>query len=78
MTDTDRVKYGMVVVVMLSAGSCDIYPGHACVQSVITAADGLPFATREEVDAEATRWPAWCAPHTVFLTPSPHLDGGSR
>lgn len=70
MTAEDRLRYGYVVVTLLSEGSCAIFDGRDCVQGVIVAADGLPFASKDEADAEANRWPAWCCPHTMFLTRS--------
>jgi hypothetical protein len=68
MTDEERIRYGMVVVTLLSAGGCDAFPGRDCVQDVIVASDGLPFASKEEADVEAARWPDWCCPHTIPLT----------
>lgn len=59
---------GWVVVLLLRAGGCDEYPGRDCVQSVLVDADGLPFADKEAADAEAARWPDWCAPHTMMFT----------
>jgi hypothetical protein len=52
-----------VVVLLNSPLSCEKFVGRDCVQSVI----GL-FTDKAAADAEALRYPDWCAPHTMILT----------
>ena len=62
MTSEERLKYGMVVVLLLSKGGCEEYQGRDCVQSVIVASDGLPFASKEEANSKRPAGPTGAAP----------------
>jgi len=60
------VKRNWVVVTLGS--ECEVYPGGSCVMGVFVDVDGLPFASKEEANAEAARHAEWERPHTMRFT----------